>query len=74
MGFLIYTQPTRVGKPVPENLKREISPLFKHNSLQQCFSNLAHMNSVADTDPGSGAFLTPWIWDPRWVKNQDPDS
>ncbi len=23
--------------------------------------------------PGSGAFLTPWIWDPRWIKNQDPD-
>ena len=27
--------------------------------------------SVAD--PGSGAFLTPWIWDQGWVKNQDPD-
>jgi hypothetical protein len=25
------------------------------------------------TDPGSGAFLNPWIRDPRWVKNQDQD-
>ena len=24
-------------------------------------------------DPGSGAFLTPGIRDPRWLKNQDPD-
>jgi hypothetical protein len=23
--------------------------------------------------PGSGAFLTPWIRDPGWVKSQDPD-
>jgi hypothetical protein len=21
--------------------------------------------SVADPDPGSGAFMTPWIWDPE---------
>jgi hypothetical protein len=26
-----------------------------------------------DPDPGSGAFLTPWIRDPGWVKNQDPN-
>jgi hypothetical protein len=32
--------------------------------------------SVADPDPGSGAFLTPasGLRDPGWVKNQDPDS
>jgi hypothetical protein len=31
--------------------------------------------SVADPDPGSGAFLTPGsgIRDPGWVKCQDPD-
>jgi hypothetical protein len=39
--------------------------------------------SVADPNPGSGAFLTAgsgirclfdlWIRDPGWVKNQDPD-
>jgi hypothetical protein len=28
---------------------------------------------VADPDPGSGAFLTPWIRDPGWAKSQDPD-
>jgi hypothetical protein len=28
-------------------------------------------SSVAD--PGSGAFLTPWIWDPGCVKSQDPN-
>jgi hypothetical protein len=27
-------------------------------------------SSVADPDPGSGAFVTPWIRDPGWVKNQ----
>ncbi len=32
-------------------------------------------NSVADPDPGSGAFLTPWIRirDPGWGKNPDQD-
>ncbi len=31
--------------------------------------------SIANPDPGSGAFLTPGsgIRDPVWVKNQDPD-
>ncbi len=30
--------------------------------------------SVADPDPGSGAYWTPGSkWDPGWVKNQDPD-
>jgi len=29
--------------------------------------------SVADPDPGSGAFLTPWIRDPGWVESQHPD-
>jgi hypothetical protein len=24
-------------------------------------------------DPGSGAYFDPWIRDPGWVKNQDPD-
>ncbi len=28
---------------------------------------------VAEPDPGSGASFTPWIRDPGWVKNQDPD-
>jgi hypothetical protein len=26
--------------------------------------------SVADPDPGSGAFLTPWIRDQGWVKGK----
>jgi hypothetical protein len=32
-------------------------------------------SSVADLDPGSGALLTPGsgIWEPGWVKNEDPD-
>jgi hypothetical protein len=30
--------------------------------------------SVADPDPGSGAFLAPWIWDPGWVKSKYPGS
>jgi hypothetical protein len=30
-------------------------------------------SSVADPDPGSGAFLTPWIRDPGWVKSKDLD-
>jgi hypothetical protein len=36
---------------------------------------IRNVGSVADPDPGSGAFLTPGIgiWDPEWVKNQDPD-
>ncbi len=29
--------------------------------------------SVSDSDPESGAFFDPWIRDPGWVKNQDPD-
>jgi hypothetical protein len=29
--------------------------------------------SVADPDPGSGAFFNPWIREPGWVKSQDPD-
>jgi hypothetical protein len=36
-------------------------------------SNLAPDSSVADPNPGSGAFLTPWTRDPGWVRNQDPD-
>jgi hypothetical protein len=40
-------------------------------------------DSIVDPDPGSGAFLIPgfgirclfdpWIRDPGWIKNQDPD-
>ncbi len=30
-------------------------------------------SSVADPDPGSGAFFNPWIQDPGWVKSKDPD-
>ncbi len=29
--------------------------------------------SVADSDPGSGAFFDPWMRKLGWVKNQDPD-
>ncbi len=31
------------------------------------------IRSVADPDPESGAFFTPRIRDPGWVKSQDPD-
>ncbi len=36
---------------------------------------IRNVGSVAELDPGSGAFMTPGIgiWDPEWVKNQDPD-
>jgi hypothetical protein len=39
------------------------------------FRLFALLCSVADPDPGSGAFLTPGsgIRDPGWVKSQDPD-
>jgi hypothetical protein len=30
--------------------------------------------SVADPDPGSDAFLTPWIRDPGWVKKSGSGS
>jgi hypothetical protein len=30
-------------------------------------------SSVADPDPGSGAFFNLWIQDPGWVKSKDPD-
>jgi hypothetical protein len=35
------------------------------------FVILSLKSSVADSDPGSGVFLTPvsWIRDPRWLKN-----
>jgi hypothetical protein len=29
--------------------------------------------SVADLDPGFRCLFDPWIRDPEWVKNQDPD-
>ncbi len=29
--------------------------------------------SCSVADPGSGAFLTPWIRDPGWIKSKDPD-
>jgi hypothetical protein len=31
------------------------------------------MTSVADPDPGSGAFFDPWIRDPEWVESQHSD-
>jgi len=33
-------------------------------------------DSVADPDPGSRTWclFAPWIRDPRWVNNQDPDT
>ncbi len=36
--------------------------------------------SVAEPDPGSGAFLTPWIWHPGgtkikiWIQDEHPES
>jgi DNA topoisomerase IA len=41
----------------------------------QVYHLLRYRDSVTDPDPGCGAFLTPWIRDPRsgMGKNQDPD-
>ncbi len=41
-------------------------------------SSIVHeepLTSVADPQPGFGirCLFDPWIRDPRWVKNQDPD-
>jgi hypothetical protein len=41
-----------------------------------CIKMTFFTSSVADLDPGSGAFFTlfdPWLRDPGWVKSQDPD-
>jgi hypothetical protein len=50
--------------PIPE--------MMKFHSLNHCQYG---PGSVAEPDPGSGAFLTPRsrIRVPGWVKDQDPD-
>jgi hypothetical protein len=43
-------------------------PLPDPEQGKQCF-----VSSVADPDPGSGAFLTPWIRDPIAGMEKNPD-
>jgi hypothetical protein len=53
-------------------LEKDPDPVAQVNADLNC---LGVKCSVADPDPGSGAFLTPGSGtrDPGWVKNQDPD-
>jgi hypothetical protein len=47
--------------------------LFRTGTYRYTIRNRSP-TSVADPDPGCGAFLAPWIRDPGWVESQHPDS
>ncbi len=53
-------------------MARGLNPLLPRE-IRSRQGLISEESSVADPDTGSGAFFVPWIWDPGWVKNQDPD-
>ncbi len=70
---------------VLSNLSSLLTSLQLHRILNFLFGNISavfmstesmfhiFVTSVADPDPGPGAFFDPWIRDPGCLKSQDPD-
>jgi hypothetical protein len=60
------------GRPLKRSAADPEIQFISFTELQ--FTLVVEISTVADPDPGSGAFLTPGsgIPDSGWVKNQDP--